>query len=166
MSISGWHATRWSATAFMTRPRAAKSVVAGQVDEVVAHAGDVHRGGLGRAGRSRASVMRQTMPRPSSGEVAARDEPGLLHPRDGVRDPAAAVRERVGELGHPHLPAVALGEAHQDLVLRQREVERAPQVVVEPVQEQGDAQDEGPPGPLLARRRASGSRVRRSCAPP
>ena len=89
------------------------------------------------------------MPRPSSGDVLRVDQAGLLQPGDRVGHPAAAVGERVGELGHPHLPSLALGEPDQDLVLRQREAELAAQVVVEPVDEQGHPHHQRAPRALL-----------------
>ena len=43
ISLSGWATTSLSATVFITRPRASKSSVAGEVDQVVADAVDVDR---------------------------------------------------------------------------------------------------------------------------
>ena len=108
-------------TAFITRPSAAKSsrltrstrcsrtpvtCIGGHPDQQVVAL-------VGHARDHAAAVL---------GGAAADDQAGALHPGDGVRDPAPAVGERVGELRHPHLPALALGEADEDLVLHQRQV--------------------------------------------
>ena len=73
-----------------------------QVDEVVADALDVARRGphqqvvaLARSGWRRS----RGRPRAASQRVTSRG----LHPGDRVGHPAAAVRQRVGELRHPHL---------------------------------------------------------------
>ena len=63
------------------------------------------------------SVMVQFTPRASSTQGTPRDEPLLLHAPDGVREPAAGVREVVGELRHPQRAVGRLGEPDQDLVL-------------------------------------------------
>ena len=112
ISISGCAATRWSETASMTRPSAAKSSAADEVDEVVADAVDVDRRRPGPAGRSPASVIVGDDAAAVLGRACERcDQPGLLHPGDRVGDPAAAVRQRVGELRHPHPPALGARRA-------------------------------------------------------
>jgi hypothetical protein len=52
--------------------------------------------------------------------VGALDQPGVLEPLDGVGDPAAAVREGVGQLCHPHPVALTLREVSDTSKARRR----------------------------------------------
>ena len=96
------------------------------VDQVVAHGLHVARARRRRAACQPFSVIVQFTPRASSTQGSRSTSPCVLHAPDGVRQPAARVREVVGELGHPQRAVGRLGEPDEHLVLvRDRPVSRS-----------------------------------------
>ena len=108
-----------------------------------------------------AAVSVQLTPRRSSGQLRALDEAGRLHAADRVRQARAGVHELVREHGHPQRPALRLGQAHEDLVLAEREPGLLLEVAVDVVQELGGPAQQLAPAVLLVLVEPAGGRRRR-----
>ncbi len=102
------------------------------VDEVLAHAGHVIRGGshervparLRQGGEGASAVILAGL---------ALDQIGLLHPIDLMGQAASRGERGLGESAHPQLAVGGFGEADENLVVRHRESVLGLQVAVQPI---------------------------------
>ena len=132
----------------------AQLAVIEQADEVPADAVHVVRGHLLDRGQPRVGQHREQPALVARAGVAPH-QPAALHAGDLVGQPAAGLRCRVGQVGHPQPVAGSFGQYDEDLVVIDAQPERV-QIPVQLPGQQLAHRQVGAPGLLLGGRQPAG----------
>ena len=142
---SGLSFSSRSLTSLKIRPRAAKSVPRGEVDQVLAHAAHVGGRRLDQLAPALVGHHRLDAAAVGLGSAWRRTRSAF-----SIRATVCVTRLREWDIAsassrHPHPAAVGLGEADQDLVLAERDLVLLAQLAVELMLQQLGAHDVGAP---------------------